>query len=206
MIAHRLRSIALASALVGALLFGGLSAENNPQPFAGIVTELSQFDDGLFVHLDLNGNGQGDLWVKVLSKASIQDEDGNDLSLYEIEAGSILIIVNYSPKDSYYESDQVTLIVPKADDKPFLGDVLQIEKDQKDLNALSVLLNVNGDQKGDTWLRVTSDTTLKDGTGNEISSDEIVVGAVMIAITFESKDSYLDLSEAVVVQTSSKKA
>ena len=206
MSAHLLRSLALTLALVGVSLMGGLSAENNPLPFAGAVTELSQFEDGLFVHLDVHADSQGDLWVKILSKASIQDEDGNDLSLNKVEVGSILIIVNYSPRDSYYESEQVTLIVPKADDKPFLGDVMQVEKDQKDPNALSVLLDVNGDQKGDTWLRVSSDTTLKDGVANEISSDEIVVGAVMIAITFEPTNSYLDLSEAVVVQTGSAKA
>ena len=66
-----------------------------PVTIVGQVVMLTQWGNSLYMQLDLNVDGVGDIWVKVMHKVFISDSEGNALDIAAIELGDYVQITKY---------------------------------------------------------------------------------------------------------------
>ncbi|MGY4706252.1 hypothetical protein ACVNPS_00650 [Candidatus Bipolaricaulota sp. J31] len=90
----------------------GDDVQTAPVTVVGQVVALTQWGHNLYLYLDLNADGIGDLWVKVTQGTAVYDLEGEDqLSLAEIEVGDYLEITKYywNERLRYCEAQQLRL-------------------------------------------------------------------------------------------------
>lgn len=114
----------LALAIFSPLL---LSQAEAPEPIEGIVVDITQIGNDVFVQLDLNEDGKGEVWVKLADV--ILDMLGNALTPNDIALGARLKLITYQKNETgFIEAQKVV--------------VLSNPSDPNSDNALGTMINV----------------------------------------------------------------
>lgn len=166
-------------------------------PIKGTVTQTFWFGDDFFAALDVNGDSQADLRVKIKSRAIITDPAGTRLSFDAIKAGVTITVVAYKLDDEgYYEAWHV--IVGEASTPalaPLVGIVLEVLSFGDDL---FVRLDANGDGTEDFPVKIGKSAQIVDPQGRSLDRSSIVQGVRLTVTQYELKNGYYEAKHVIV--------
>ncbi|GEM_PF-1449515 len=203
--------IAAISTKVGAVLLGTLllvlggivgaaaspDDDSSPQsgnPITGVVLLLSWQGDDLFVELDVNDDGRGDLWVKIEDDTLIVDPDGNPLPITAIQVGVTITVTHYEFEHGYYEAKRVvvgTASPPSTDGAsapcpdPIQGVVTQAAWLGDDF---FVQLDTDGDGTPELRAKIKRSALIEDPEGNALTMDAIRSGVILTLVNYKLDD------------------
>lgn len=84
-------------------------------PVEGVVVNIAEIGSDFFVQLDLDFDGEGDVWVKIV--AAISDVQGNALSEADIQISVRLRVMEYQESEAgFLEATIVVVVSDVADD------------------------------------------------------------------------------------------
>lgn len=78
-------------------------------PLEGIVVNVAEIGSDFFVQLDLDLDGEGDVWIKVVD--SILDGQGNVLSEVDIQIGGRLRVMEYQESEAGFLDATIVVVV-----------------------------------------------------------------------------------------------
>ncbi len=200
---------ALALLLAGAQLWA--SDDDGPytsdNPISGTVVQISWRGDDLFVQLDVNSDGTGDLWVKIKHEAQIVDPQGNPLGFEAIQVGVQLTITHYKYEHNYYEAYRVVVGEGSSSSgqtsgqKPIQGKVTQVFKFGDDF---FIGLDTNGDGKENIRVKIKHNARIVDSQGNPLGFDAIQPGVTVTLVAYKlDDDGYYEAWHLIVGETAS---
>jgi len=171
-----------------ALLFGFTlvaRADNGgpsgPQtPIEGTVVSISQVDD-LFLLLDTNGDGTGDIWIKIEHDGQLLDEAGQSISPSSIVLGMLLTLTRYDFEGSYYEVSQA--VVSQGEPKGNVGLSGQIVLAFPFGNTTVLSLDFNRDGQADTVVKVNRHGLITDMQGQLLGPNTLQVGKILSIVS-----------------------
>jgi len=88
------------------------AAQEPPPPIEGVVVNLAQIGADFFAQLDVNGDGQGDVWVKIVG--SILDMEGTELTPDQIENGARLKVTDYQQNEAGFVEAYIVVLISAA--------------------------------------------------------------------------------------------
>jgi len=148
------------------------SEKSNQRPISGRVVQVSQVTD-LFVHLDTDDDGRGDLWAKVESDQSeLVDALGNPASATDIAIGVFLTLTDYEYEDGYYKVKRAVVGQGQPQETTELGGII--------LTAFAfgehtlTLLDLDDDGFGDLTLKVKHTGLILDPQGNSLDESSLL--------------------------------
>ncbi len=164
---------------------------SGPQtPIEGTVVSISQVDD-LFLLLDTNGDGSGDIWVKVENDSQLFDETGERVSPSSVEVGMLLTLTRYDFEGSYYEVSQALVSQGEPTGNTGLSGQIVLAFPFGTTHILS--LDFNRDGQGDTIVKVSHDGLVTDMQGLLLDFSALQVGKVLsiVSHTLDSEGAIL---------------
>lgn len=165
-----------------------LPPASTASPITGKVVVLSQRRDALFVHLDANGDGLGDLWGRLERKTQIVDPSGNPQPITAIAVGMPLTITHYKVRHGYYKAYRVMVGTagPSASGRqPLQGKVAQVFRFGDDL---FVRLDINGEGQMDVRVKIKRNAIIADPQGNRLGFEAIQPGMPLTLIAYKPDD------------------
>ena len=190
--------------LLGALLLvlgwvGGVGAspDDSPSssgnPITGVVVLLSWQEDDLFVQLDTNDDGQGELWVKISDSTLIVDPDGNPLSISAIQVGVRITVTHYEFEHGYYEAKRVVVETTSSGSggtsapcpDPIQGVVTQATWLGEDF---FVRLDTDHDGTPETRAKIKRSALIEDPQGNVLTMNDIQPGVTLTLVNYKLDD------------------
>lgn len=170
------------------------------QPIKGTVVQTLQFGDDLFVTLDVNGDAQPEIRVKIKRNAIITDPNGNRLSFDAIKSGVTLTLVAYKLDDEgYYEAWQLIVGEGAAATAPaqqaLQGVVLEVWTLGDDL---FVRLDSNGDGKEDFPVKIGKSAQIVDLQNKPLDRSAITKGVRLTITHYELRDGYYEAKHVIV--------
>jgi len=182
---------ALALLLVAPQALGSDDDDSPPQsanPITGTVVQLSWRGDDLFVQLDVNADGTGDLWVKIKHKTIIVDPQGNPLGLEAIQVGVQLTVTHYKIEHGYYEAYRVVVGAGTSTplgQQPIQGKVLKTFWFGDDF---FVSLDTDSDGQMDLRVKIKKGAIIADPQGNRLGFEAIQPGVTLTLISYKLDD------------------
>lgn len=174
-------ALALIAAAIPLAVRADESGESHQRPIGGRVVQVSQVAD-LFVHLDTDGDGRGDLWAKVESDQSeLVDALGNPVSAADIAIGVFLTLTDYEYEDGYYKVKRAVVSQGQPQESTELGGII--------LTAFAfgehtlALLDLDDDGQGDLTLKVKHTGLILDPQGNSLDESSLRPGVRVRALS-----------------------
>lgn len=99
-------------ALVGYALAYASDEDSAPDPIEGVVRLLSIIKDDLFVYLDTDDDGQGDVWVKLGPETLYTNQEDEVDDLDNINVGTRLVLLQYELEEAFIEAYVVAELPP----------------------------------------------------------------------------------------------
>lgn len=93
-----------------------LASQEPLPPIEGVVVNLAQIGTDFFVQLDFDGDGEGNVWVKVVGR--ILDMAGNELTPDKIEKGARLKLTEYRQNEAGFIEAYVVVLIALPDADP----------------------------------------------------------------------------------------
>lgn len=159
------------------------SGKSDQHPISGRVVQVSQVAD-LFVHLDIDGDGRGDLWAKLeAGKSELVDALGYPAASTEIEVGVFLTLTDYEYEDGYYKIKRAVIGQSQPQGTSELGGII--------LAAFSfgehtlALLDLDDDRQGDLSLKVKHTGLILDPQGNFLDESSLRPGVRLRALSWQ---------------------
>jgi len=190
--------------LLGALLLAlgwvggvGASPDDSPSssgnPITGVVVLLSWQGDDLFVQLDTNDDGQGELWVKISDSTLIVDPDGNPLPISAIQVGVRITVTHYEFEHGYYEAKRVVVGTTSSTSgsasapcpDPIQGVVTQATWLGDDF---FVQLDTNSDGTPEVRAKIKRSALIEDPQGNVLTMNDIRPGVTLTLVNYKLDD------------------
>ncbi len=163
-------------------------------PIVGTVVLLSWQEDDLFVQLDTNDDGQGEIWVKIDDSSTvIVDPNGNPLPLSAIQVGVTLTVTHYEFEHGYYEAKRVVVGPaggspsgsPGPCQQPLQGVVIRTFWFGDDF---FVGLDTNADSQEDIRVKIKPNATITDPQGNRVGFEAIRSGVTLTLVGYKLDD------------------
>jgi len=173
-------------ALLGVLVIGvGAWADSGPlapqNPISGRVVEISQVEE-LFLHLDTDGDGQGDIWAKIENDSTLVDVDGQPLSPSDIALGTLVLLTSYKFEGKFYEIIQAVVGEGELSGNGALsGHIVDTFPFGENVY---VNLDTDSDGLGDLAVKVKRTGLMTDASGRATSSDTLQPGVRLQIISF----------------------
>lgn len=157
---------------------------------AGTVVALSHRGDDLFVQLDTNGDGQGEVWVEIDRETWILDAARNRLPRTAIGTGVDLVVSHYERERGYYEARRVVVGSPwpaggPPARKPLSGRVLQVFPFG---DGLFLALDTDGDGQGDARVRLGAAAIVTDPAGKRLGPERLRPGETLTLVVYGRGD------------------
>lgn len=180
------------------------SPSSSGNPITGVVLLLSWQGDDLFVQLDTNDDGQGEIWVKIESSTVIVDPNGNPLPLSAIQVGVTLTVTHYEFEHGYYEAKRVVVGTSASSSsgssgpcrQPLQGIVIQATWLGDDF---FVQLDTNDDGQQDTRVKIKHHALIEDPQGNPLTFGDIRPGVILTLVGYKlDDDSYYEAWHVIV--------
>lgn len=175
------------TALLGVLVIGvGAWADSEPltpqNPISGRVVEISQVGE-LFLHLDTDGDGVGDIWAQIEADSSVLvDVDGQPLSPSDIVLGTLVLLTRYKFEGKFYEVIQAVVGEGELSGNGALSG--RIVDTFPFGENVYVNLDTDGDGLGDLAVKVKRSGLMTDASGRAMSSDALQPGVRLQVISF----------------------
>lgn len=158
------------------------------QPLQGKVAQVFRFGDDLFVHLDINREGQMAVRVKIKRNAIITNPQGNHLGFEALQPGVTLTLIAYKPDDDYYEAWHIIvakMAAPAPAGQPFQGIVLEVIPFG---NNLFARLDADGDGQEDYPVKIDKNTVIVDPQSKPLNRSAIIKGAKLTVTHYKLKN------------------
>jgi len=147
------------------------------RPISGRVVQVSQVGD-LFVHLDTDGDGRGDLWAKLeADKTELADADGAPVTLDAVAVGALLTLTRYEFEDGYYEVERAVVGAGSPDGAGALAGVIVSAFAFGDHTR--VTLDLDDDGRDEQALKVKHNGLILDPQGRALDASALRPGAFL---------------------------
>lgn len=157
------------------------SVPSSPQPpIEGIVVSISQVGD-LFLFLDTNGDGTGDVWVKIDTDTQLLDEAGEVIPPSSVTVGMLLILTRYEFEGSYYEVSQA--IVSQGKPKGSVGLSGEILLAFPFGSIYVFALDFDRDGKADTVVKIPYNALITNMQGALLDPNTLQVGRLLSLVS-----------------------
>ncbi len=197
-------TVVVAWTLVSLLAVGAASAWASPKgfptgtPITGTVTWTAWRGDDLYVEVDVNRDGRGDVWFKVEHRAAVVDGDGRPLGLSAVGTGTSVTATAYEFDDGYYEVYRLVVGTAAAGAEPgaFLSGTVQQSFSFGDHIFVSLAAPSGASA---ITAKIRRNALVADRQGKRLALDEIRPGRTLTLAGYRlDRDGYYEVWHVIV--------
>lgn len=155
-----------------------LSPQN---PISGRVVEISLVGD-LFLHLDTDGDGIGDIWAKIEDDSELVDVNGQPVSPSQITVGTLLLLTRYKFEETYYEIIRAVVGEGELSGSGTLSGRIALAFAFGENTFVE--LDTDGDGRGDLPLKVKQSGLITDAQGRALGAEGLQSGVLLRLISY----------------------